>query len=262
MPETYKIKQGDLQRSLRFTLTDAAGTAVEGLNGAVTRKFSMRPAGDDTLKITDRAVTVVDEATAVVEIDLAGADTDTPGLFLGEIHVEWTAGEVQTYPVDGHIHIFIERDLAETPARTQARLRLELAAATRQDPELDAADVDAILDRARRADMDGRAPGATGWVETYDLTDATIEAWEAKAAAASCRTDLARGSLRLARQQVIDNCLRMAAVHKARRRGSAAMTAPHGRRVPAMLLVNGPDEYLDGVPGAAGRPGDDWGNEW
>ncbi len=257
---TVKIKQGDLQRGIVLFLETEAGAPVTNLNEAAEITFDMRPAATETKTITGRAATITDLAAGEITVDLEATDTVNPGLYLAEVLVEWQANEPQTFPADGFIEIYIVPDLQETPARTAARVRVETAAATGSDPALDSAAVAGILERARRADTAGRAPGDDGWVETYDVLDATIEAWEAKAAAAACRTDLTRGSLKVARNQVLDNCLRMAAMLRARRTGSAAMTGPNGNKVIDQVYVgNGPDLVEPaGIPGAAGRFSDEW----
>ena len=251
--ETLKVKQGDLQLPVPLTLTDSLGQPVNlTANPAVT--ITVRPIGSDIAIIINRACTIDTPAAGEISFAWDTGDTDTPGMYLAEIQVAWVTGEPQTFPGDGFIEIFIEADLAETPIRSMARTRLELAAATRQDPALDAAAVSSILDRARRADTTGRAPSDTGWVETYDVLAAAIEAWETKAGIAACRTDVEAAGVKSARSQIQQNCLQMAAMLRRRRTSSIAMVGPNGDATQASLPVGNSDwEPVDTAGrGAAG----------
>lgn len=238
--QTLKVKQGDLQLPVPLTLTDSLGAPVDlTANPAVT--ITIRPIGSDTALVTNRTCTIDTPAAGEISFTWAAGDTDTPGLYLAEIQVEWVTGEPQTFPGDGFIELFIEADLQETTARSMARTRLELAAATKQDPALDAAAVSSILDRARRADTSGRAPSDTGWVETYDVLGAAIEAWETKAGLAACRTDVEAAGVKSARSQIQENCLQMASMLRRRRTSSTAMVGPNGDKTQASLPVGNSD---------------------
>lgn len=240
--ETLKVKQGDLQLPVPLTLTDTAGAPINlsGLPaGAVT--INIRPIDSETPLFTGRVCTVDAPTAGEISFSWETGDTATPGLYIAEVQVAWLTGEPQTFPGDGFIELFIEADLAETAARSMARTRLELAAATRQDPALDAAAVSSILDRARRADTTGRAPSDTGWVETYDVLAAAIEAWETKAGLAACRTDVEAAGVKSARSQIQQNCLQMAAMLRRRRTSSTAMVGPNGDATQASLPVGNSD---------------------
>lgn len=252
--QTLKVKQGDLQLPVPLTLLDDAGAPVD-LTEALSVKVNIRPVDAAAFTVTARPCNVDNAVAGEISFQWDTGDTSNPGLYLAELQVEWVSGEPQTYPGTGFIEIYIEPDLQETPARSVARVRLEAAAATSQDPVLDAATVAGILDRARLADTSGRAPGDTGWVETYDVAAAAIEAWETKAAIAACRVDVEAAGVKSARSKVHENCLRMAATIRRRRTGSATMVGPNGDpTVAALPIANSdwePDDTL--TPGAGGR---------
>lgn len=258
MNDTIKIKQGDLERPIYLTLTDSEGAAVD-LTAADSVKFSMRAVdgvdGDAPL-IDERACGMVDAAAGEISITLQAADTETAGLYLAEVLVYWTTGRPQTFPADGTLEIYIVPDLAETAARSDARRRVEIGAATENDPALDSETVAQILDRNLRVDSDGLRITDTGYVESYDILNAIAEAWETKAGLAACRTDIsAPGGTKIMRSQVADNCLRMAAQYRRRRNGSAASIGPNGREIPQDLIpvANGADILLEfGEAGGAG----------
>lgn len=251
--QTLKVKQGDLQLPVPLTLTQSDGTPVD-LTSAHAVTINIRPVGNDTITIPGRTCTIDTPTAGEISFAWQTGDTTTPGLYLAEVLLEWVAGEPQTFPGDGFIEIYIEPDLQETPTRSMARTRLETAAATRMDPALDAATVAGILDRARRSDTSNRAPGATGWVETYDVLAATIEAWETKAGLAACRTDVEAAGVKSARSQIQQNCLQMAAMLRKRRTASTPMVGPNGDATAAALPVGNSDWEPDETgAGATGR---------
>jgi hypothetical protein len=133
--------------------------------------------------------------------------------------------------------------------RTQATAYLGLHCPTDADPPLTTAEVDLILDGAKRPDADGRLPADDGWTDTYDARAAIAEAWRAKAARAARRVDISRGGESVKRSALVENCLRMARLWS--RPGDAAMVSPGLAALEAtagnVLVVNGPDILRDGA---------------
>ena len=104
----FTIKQNDTRRAIQTTLKyqdsavdlSAAGTSV---------KFLMKNIKGN-LKV-DAAATKVDASNGVVKYEWSEGDTDTAGSFRGEFEVTWDNGEIETFPSDSYIDIFIKNDL-------------------------------------------------------------------------------------------------------------------------------------------------------
>lgn len=106
----FDIKRGDLLPKLRATLYGADGAAAN-LEGAANVKLYMRTPGG-ALKIDGGACAVINQATGVVEYEWVAGDTDTPGLFVGEFKVTFSAAKPQTFPNDGDYLIRVHEDVA------------------------------------------------------------------------------------------------------------------------------------------------------
>lgn len=106
MAELELIK-GDYGYNIVFTLTDSSGTAVS-LAGTPTIKFKMSARGASTLKI-DGTCTISDAAGGICYYTLVAEDTNTVGVYNGEVEATWAApAKVLTWKID---RILIESDL-------------------------------------------------------------------------------------------------------------------------------------------------------
>ena len=95
MAEIYLV-QGDLKPSILATLKYDDGSAVD-LSDAQTVKFHMK-SKDGTIKIQNRACTIISVTEGKVRMDWQSGDTDTPGTYYGEFEVVWNDGSTQTFP--------------------------------------------------------------------------------------------------------------------------------------------------------------------
>ena len=73
-----------------------------------------------------------------------------------------------------------------------ALARLQAMCAATEEPVLSSADLEQLVALARRADADGVAPSADGWVPTYDLRAAAAEGWRIKAARVAHRFNFSK----------------------------------------------------------------------
>lgn len=105
----FTIKAGDTRPSLAATLEDGDGTAVS-LAGATVR-FHMRPLAGG-LVVVDAAAEVVSAAAGTVRYDWIADDTAVPGTYLGEFEADFGAGQLQSFPSDGHLVIEVVEQLA------------------------------------------------------------------------------------------------------------------------------------------------------
>lgn len=78
------------------------------------------------------------------------------------------------------------------------------------DPVLSDADLTALVSGCRVVDSEDRLISDTDYVPTYDLTRAVVDGWLLKAAKASAGFAVSDSGQSLQRQQVQENCLKMA----------------------------------------------------
>lgn len=104
-------------------------------------------------------------------------------------------------------------------AGTTARDRLAQLVAAGVAPTLTDGQLDDILIRARRPDVDGLLPSDADWTPTYDFNAAASEGWELKAGLAVTFDFTAHGQT-FDRSQVQEQCLAMASRY---RRGSGSV---------------------------------------
>ena len=90
------------------TLKDAAGNAIDLT--AATVRFHMKKISQTTVKV-DGSATVLDDDAGRVRYAWQTGDTDTPGTFQVEFEVEYSTGEIETFPNDGFLAIEIIDDI-------------------------------------------------------------------------------------------------------------------------------------------------------
>ncbi|HEV7701266.1 MAG TPA: hypothetical protein VGO43_13625 [Pyrinomonadaceae bacterium] len=94
-------------------------------------------------------------------------------------------------------------------ADSVAKLTLKRMLAWASKPTLSDTEIDGLLTKFSKEDVDGLAPTAEDWTPTYDLRRAAAEGWRWKMAAAS---DLISSDLdgdRMSANQIFDHCERM-----------------------------------------------------
>lgn len=94
--EDFFIGQGDTAPVLQVTLKDSEGTGVD-VTGA-TVKFSMVNRATGQQKVNEGTVTLVTEASGIVEYPWVAADTSRHGDFLGAFEVTYSDGTIETFP--------------------------------------------------------------------------------------------------------------------------------------------------------------------
>ena len=93
-----EIVKDDVGTTLTFILTDADGTAVSLTDGTPVFKVATAPSA--TLQI-DGTCTVTNAAGGICTYALIAGDTDTAGLYEGEVQVTYTSGNIFTWKLDG-----------------------------------------------------------------------------------------------------------------------------------------------------------------
>lgn len=92
----------------------------------------------------------------------------------------------------------------------EARARLESMVAWSTAPTLTEAEVDDLLDQARRADSDGLAPDDDGWTPTWHFASAAAAGWRLKAGKVSGEFSFTSDGQTHHRNEVHEMCLAMA----------------------------------------------------
>ncbi len=106
----FFIKQGDTLPLLSLTLKDSSDVAID-VSGADSVKFRMRkvnsgdPAG--VFKVNAEMDLSTDGTDGAVEIALTAAQTDTPGIYQGDVLIDWGGGDFQTIPNDSFIAVHV-----------------------------------------------------------------------------------------------------------------------------------------------------------
>ena len=105
---SFFIKQNDTVPSIRVTLKNGSGTAIDLVNATV--RFHMRTL-TGTTKVNSSAA-VVNANTGIVQYNWGGTDTNTIGSYQGEFQVTYPDATIETFPNDGFVHIEILDDIA------------------------------------------------------------------------------------------------------------------------------------------------------
>lgn len=107
--QDFYIKAHDTAPTLDATLKDAAGNP-ENLENASVR-FHMRKQGESGSPKVDAAATVLDASAGTVRYSWTAADTNVPGIYLGEFEVAYQDGSVQTYPNKDLMRVHVMDDI-------------------------------------------------------------------------------------------------------------------------------------------------------
>lgn len=118
MPEpAYYISQGDVGVVLSDTLKDSAGVAVNIQNATV--QFHLAPISSstgtsaiNTTASNDQVGDGTDGTAGQVSYDFVAGNTAVAGYYAGEWGVTFAGGEIQTYPNDDKILVYIRPQVA------------------------------------------------------------------------------------------------------------------------------------------------------
>ena len=107
----FAIKQNDTAPALEGICKDGNGSPVP-LTGA-TVVFNMRLAPAGAVKITTGGMATVGNAeSGRQKYSWSASDTDTAGLYEGEVQATFNDGRVRTFPPKGYFSIEITDDIA------------------------------------------------------------------------------------------------------------------------------------------------------
>jgi Rib/alpha/Esp surface antigen-like repeat protein len=103
---TFTIKRGDTSPAIRYALEPSDITLL----GASVR-FQMRLEKKDT--VIDSPAIIVSELPPVVQYIWQNGDTDTAGKYEAEFKVTYPDGSIETFPNDGFIDVFLNRNVPD-----------------------------------------------------------------------------------------------------------------------------------------------------
>ena len=107
----FSIKQNDTAPALEGICKDGFGAPVP-LDGA-TVVFHMRLAPAGPVKVNGGAMSAVGNASlGRHNYSWTASDTDTAGLYEGEVEATFNNGRVRTFPPDGYFAIQVTDDIA------------------------------------------------------------------------------------------------------------------------------------------------------
>lgn len=102
----FRIKQGDTRKALKLRLLDKNNAPVD-LDGALVELVVFSISSDKHFR---RQVSHLPEVGWVM-VPLKEMHTDTPGIYVAEIHVTYPDGLTETFPTVGRFEIKIESRL-------------------------------------------------------------------------------------------------------------------------------------------------------
>lgn len=104
----FYIKQNDTAPSIRATLKDGNGNAIDLSNATV--RFHMKDLAG-TIKVDAAANIIIPATNGVVQYAWQSGDTDTTGTYYAEFEVTYSDGTIESFPNDGNIGILITKEL-------------------------------------------------------------------------------------------------------------------------------------------------------
>lgn len=119
----------------------------------------------------------------------------------------------------------------------EARARIELFLNPTEEPQIYAAELDVLLDIARRVDRSGVRPSDTAWEETYDVNYAIAQGWLVKAGRLAPRYLFMDAGKMYSRNQFYEHCIEL---HKKflMRSGIQAVPLVPDERLATSLIEN------------------------
>jgi len=110
------MRQNDRRPYMNFVLSDANGVVdltnetvtltAKSSAGAIKMKGSTNPSS------SEGTITITNSTAGAGRYQWHADDCDTPATFLAEFETENLAGEIATYPNNGHIEILIKPEIS------------------------------------------------------------------------------------------------------------------------------------------------------
>lgn len=104
----FSIKQNDTAPSIKATLKDGSGTAIDLTDATI--RFHMKAVGETSVKV-DALCSIVDASAGIVQYNWTANDTDTAGTYYAEFEVTYDDGAIETFPNNSNLSISIRSEL-------------------------------------------------------------------------------------------------------------------------------------------------------
>lgn len=110
MAASFYIKQNDTAPSIEAALKDSNGR-VKSMANASTVVFHMSDENGNIL-VENGVGTIVNATKGIVAYDWQTGDTSNTGIHSAEFQIQYTNGQVETFPNTGYIKVIIKDELA------------------------------------------------------------------------------------------------------------------------------------------------------
>ena len=110
MAASFYIKQNDTAPSIEAALKDSNGR-VKSMANASTVVFHMSDENGNIL-VENGLGTIVNATKGIVAYDWQAGDTSNTGIHTAEFQIEYTNGQIETFPNTGYIKVIIKDELA------------------------------------------------------------------------------------------------------------------------------------------------------
>ena len=110
MAASFYIKQNDTAPSIEAALKDSNGRVKSMANASLVR-FHMK-SENGTILIAGGGGTIVNPTKGTVAYEWQTGDTSVVGIHSAEFEIEYTNGQIETFPNTGYIKVIVKGELA------------------------------------------------------------------------------------------------------------------------------------------------------
>ena len=110
MAASFYIKQNDTAPSIEAALLDSNGRVKSMVNASAVR-FHMKDE-NNTILVQSGIGTIVNATKGIVAYEWQAGDTSNTGIHSAEFEIEYTNGQIETFPNTGYIKVIIKDELA------------------------------------------------------------------------------------------------------------------------------------------------------
>lgn len=110
MAASFYIKQNDTAPSIEAVLLDSNGRVRSMANASAVR-FHMK-SEQGTVLVEDGVGSVVNAAKGIVSYEWQSGDTSNTGIHNAEFEIEYTNGQIETFPNTGYIRVIVKDEIA------------------------------------------------------------------------------------------------------------------------------------------------------
>src|SRR4051812_10142951 len=105
----FTIKKGDRLPAIKFSLKEKDGSAMNLANCSIVFNYSLKASGST---VVSRTVLIEDASLGTAQYEWVAADTDTVGVYQGELVITFNSGRELTLPANGYIIYEIVDDIS------------------------------------------------------------------------------------------------------------------------------------------------------